>query len=137
MNDKTWMAGKLGVSALARRFGAVAGNIANVNTPGYKKKEVNFEENLREALDTRKSSLRLKLNTTNEDHIGPSAQKNGPENFQVEEVTDPEGIYRLDGNNVDPEIEMAKLAETKMAYNGILRMMAKRANMIKTAMGGR
>jgi flagellar basal-body rod protein FlgB len=47
-----------------------------------------------------------------------------------------DNAYRLDGNNVDPEIEMAKLAETKMAYNGIMRMMGKRAEMLKTAMSG-
>lgn len=135
MNDKAWLAGKLGASALARRFGAVVENLANVNTPGYKKKEVSFEENLRSALDRKGSSPALVLKTTHEGHIGPDAL--GPQGFHVENTTDSEGEYRLDGNNVDPEIEMAKLAETKMAYNGILRMMAKRGDMIKTAMGGK
>ncbi len=137
MNDKTWMAGKLGASALARRFGAVAENLANVNTPAYKKKEVPFEDNLRSALEKNGSSQKLALKTTDEKHLGTNTQEKGIEVFQVREITNDEGIYRLDGNNVDPEIEMAKMAETKMAYNGILRMMAKRADMIKTAMGGK
>lgn len=135
MRDKTWIAGRLGAGALAKRFGAVAENLANVNTPGYRKKEINFEDTLREALDTSSDGTsRLKVHTTHKDHIGPAALQ---AELSVEEVTDNEGIYRLDGNNVDPEIEMAKLAETKMAYNGILSMMARRANMIKTAMGGK
>ncbi len=137
MNDKTWMAGKLGASALARRFGAVAENLANVNTPAYKKKEISFEDNLRSALENNCSSRKLTLKTTDEKHLGPNFRGKGTDGFKVEEITNDEGIYRLDGNNVDPEIEMAKLAETKMAYNGILRMMAKRADMIKTAMGGK
>lgn len=136
MNDKTWIAGRLGAAALAKRFGAVAENLANVNTPGYSKKEVNFEDSLREALNTGEEKESLKVLTTHRDHIGSSSSPLRNE-LEVEEVTDTDGIYRLDGNNVDPEIEMAKLAETKMAYNGILSMMAKRASMIKTAMGGK
>jgi len=137
MEDKTWVAGKLATSALAERFNAVAENLANVNTPGYKKKEVTFEENLRSALDMRRSPETLPMEITNKMHISQgSAALVDPDDFHADELTDTEGECRLDGNNVEPEIEMAKLAETKMAYNGILRMMGKRASMIKTAIGG-
>ena len=43
----------------------------------------------------------------------------------------------LDGTYVDPEVEMAKMMETRLAYDGVLRMMAKRVDMLKTAMGGK
>lgn len=138
MDDKTWLAGKLASSALAERFNTVAENLANVNTPGYKKKEVAFEESLRSALNLRRSEdTTLPMKITDKMHIDPNSGTAGrKEDFQAEEFTDTEGECRLDGNNVEPEIEMAKLAETKMAYNGVLRMMGKRANMIKVAMGG-
>jgi flagellar basal-body rod protein FlgB len=64
----------------------------------------------------------------------------------VELDVDPEKIirktsggdpYRLDENTVDPEVEMAKLAETRMAYNAVMRLMAKRTGLLKTAMGGK
>jgi flagellar basal body rod protein FlgB len=34
------------------------------------------------------------------------------------------------------EIEMAKMAETRMAYTAVTQVMAKRAELIRTAMGG-
>lgn len=134
-NDKVWLAGKAGSSAFAKRFEAVANNIANVNTPGYKRQEVTFEEDLRSAIGTRTTSDKLEMETTEKNHIGTSGNKN-LENFQVNESTVEETSYRLDGNNVDPEIEMAKLAETRMAYQGIMKIMARRVEMIRTAMNG-
>src|SRR6056297_213737 len=134
-NDKVWIAGKAGSSALAKRFEAVANNIANVNTPGYKRQEVTFEEDLRSAIGTRKTSNKLEMETTEKNHFGNSGN-NSLENFQVNESTVDDSSYRLDGNNVDPEIEMAKLAETRMAYQGIMKIMARRVEMIRTAMNG-
>lgn len=134
-NDKVWLAGKAGSSALAKRFEAVANNIANVNTPGYKRQEVTFEEDLRSAIGTQKNSNKLAMKTTEKNHIGTSGNKR-LEDFQVNESTVEETSYRLDGNNVDPEIEMAKLAETRMAYQGIMKIMARRVEMIRTAMNG-
>jgi len=134
-NDKVWIAGKAGSSALAKRFEAVANNIANVNTPGYKRQEVTFEEDLRSAIGTRKTSNKLEMETTEKNHFGNSGN-NSLENFQVNESTVEDSSYRLDGNNVDPEIEMAKLAETRMAYQGIMKIMARRVEMIRTAMNG-
>ncbi len=134
-NDKVWIAGKAGSSALAKRFDAVANNIANVNTPGYKRQEVTFEEDLRSAIGTRKTSNKLEMETTEKNHFGNSGN-NSLENFQVNESTVEDSSYRLDGNNVDPEIEMAKLAETRMAYQGIMKIMARRVEMIRTAMNG-
>jgi len=133
-DDKVWLVGKVSAGALAKRFKAVAQNIANVNTPGYKRKEVEFEETLREAL---RGTERVPLEVTQEGHIGGRKKLQELTADDFEEKTVSGEIYRLDGNNVDPEIEMAKMMETRMAYDGILRMMAKRMEMIKTAMGGK
>jgi len=51
----------------SKRNEAINNNISNVNTPGYKKNKVNFEESLKEQLNMSNS---LKLNTTNSKHIG-------------------------------------------------------------------
>lgn len=137
--DPVWLAGKVSASALAKRFEAVAQNIANVNTPGYKRKEVEFEDALREALESEGlcSAKKVKLEVTDEKHIGfsKSLEKLLKDGFKERVVT--EGAYRLDGNNVDPEVEMAKMTETRLAYNGIMRIMSKRMEMLKTAMGGK
>jgi len=136
MNDNVWLAGKLGTSALAKRFEAVADNLANVNTPLYKRKEVDFEDALREALGKPSEKGQLQLKTTDVKHLTNQGKSAFQETFEPDMETVYDNAYRLDGNNVDPEIEMAKLAETKMAYNGIMRMMGKRAEMLKTAMSG-
>lgn len=137
MIDNLWEIQKMAAFALSRRFRAVSDNLANINTPGYSRKEVLFEEALRKAagLDLEKDRLEMAPTSGGEDN--PEGGKIGPGGFSPVEtrVTDEE--YRLDGNNVDPEIEMAKLAETRLAYNATMRMMAKRAEMLRIAMGGR
>lgn len=135
-DDSVWLAGKLSARALGSRFQAVAENLANVNTPGYRRKEVDFEENLREALEGVEARTgRLEPTATDENHIGRRQDADTVE-FDIEEHTVEGDLVRLDGNNVDMEIEMAKMAETRMAYTAVTRVMAKRAELIRTAMGG-
>ena len=45
--------------------------------------------------------------------------------------------YRLDGNNVDPEREMAVMAETRMMYNAMNRLAAKKLAIYRTVIAGR
>ncbi|GAB6280348.1 MAG: flagellar basal body rod protein FlgB [Thermovirga sp.] len=135
--DDLWAAQKISASGLAKRFAAVAENLANINTPGYARKEVFFEEELREAIRKQNGADRLKVAVTQENHIGQELPGSSSDEVQiVTQIVDDEP-YRLDGNNVDPEIEMAELAKTRMAYNTVLRLMAKRADMIKASMGGK
>jgi flagellar basal-body rod protein FlgB len=46
-------------------------------------------------------------------------------------------MYRLDGNNVDPEREMAVLAQTRMMHNAMTRYAARRVSSLRTAISGR
>jgi len=68
MDDMTWNALVVGMNGLSKRFKAVAQNIANVNTPGYARSEVTFENELREALNM-KDDEKLALTTTDDAHI--------------------------------------------------------------------
>jgi len=134
--DELWLAGKLSASALAARFEATAENLANINTPGYKRKEVFFEDALREAVSGA-DSQRLRLAATREKHISPGKVALDVDQEEIIRETSGGVSYRLDENTVDPEVEMAKLAETRMAYNAVMRLMAKRTGLLKTAMGGK
>jgi flagellar basal-body rod protein FlgB len=134
--DELWQAGKLGAAALAARFEATAENLANINTPGYERKEVFFEDALREAL-SEGDPRQLRLATTCEGHISPGKVELDVAPEEVIRETSGGDSYRLDENTVDPEVEMAKLAETRMAYNAVMRLMAKRTGLLKTAMGGK
>jgi flagellar basal-body rod protein FlgB len=134
--DELWLAGKLSASALAERFEATAENLANINTPGYKRKEVFFEDALREAI-LGEDPRRLHLAATCEGHISPGKVELDVDFEEIIRKTSGGDPYRLDENTVDPEVEMAKLAETRMAYNAVMRLMAKRTGLLKTAMGGK
>ena len=93
------------------RARTIANNIANVNTPGYQRVEVSFEDELRKALDTTK----LKGTRTNEKHLPLGRLDISGLNPKVEKPVDPtlpSGV-----NNVDIDSEMAKLAENQLLFN--------------------
>ena len=102
--------GKAADGAWARNT-AIANNIANVDTPGYKRQDVSFEEQLQHALkaskypslDSKVAEANLHLNRLN------------PRTY-----TDiPNWSYRMDKNNVDIDTENVELASNQIKYNGI------------------
>ncbi|MGN1148798.1 MAG: flagellar basal body rod protein FlgB [Lachnospiraceae bacterium] len=93
------------------RNDAIANNIANVDTPGYKRQDVAFESELKKALG--RSS-----NTSNMDQRVASVRT---DQLTPKTYTDLEGYsYRLDGNNVDIETENVMLAENQLKYQGLM-----------------
>ncbi len=91
------------------RSRVIANNIANVNTPGYKRTDVNFEGQLRDAID--RSTLRGTV--TNERHVElgrPRVTDVEADAYHPIDGTLPSGV-----NNVDIDHEMANLAETQLA----------------------
>ncbi|EGD46036.1 flagellar basal-body rod protein FlgB [Ruminiclostridium papyrosolvens DSM 2782] len=104
----------------------ISQNLANVDTPNYKRKDVTFEEYLNDSLD----SKRLEGNTTDERHI-PIKSKNTdkikPEITQDNSDTS----MRIDGNNVDIDSEMAYLAKNTIQYNSLIQMINSNYSRIK------
>ncbi|HRW92906.1 MAG TPA: flagellar basal body rod protein FlgB [Thermotogota bacterium] len=105
------------MDASALRHRVISQNIANAETPGYKRKEVVFEDVLREALSPQE--LRIKK----ED---PRHFSNYPEN--IEDVQARMGSVRNtwitnDGNNVDIDQEMAVMAANSLRYQTLARLM--------------
>ncbi len=95
--------------ASALRNKAIANNMANIDTPGYKRQDVSFAANLEEALrHSRFESLDDKVGSIRMDRL------------KGKQFTDSEGYsYRLDGNNVDIDTENAELAKNNILYNGL------------------
>lgn len=118
--DKVSLVLQKGLDAAGERQRIMAHNIANVNTPLYKRKEVRFEEELRQAL---LGSSRLPLATTHPRHLGarPSLQ-----DVSHEVKTDLQSSMRADGNNVDIEREMAMLAANQLNYNALVQLLSSR-----------
>ncbi len=102
-------AGMRGVSA---RQKAIADNIANVQTPGYRRKTVQFEQALARAIERGEApaSLQAKIATPN---VTP-----------VDET----------GNNVDIEMEVGELIKNSSTYKTYLRMLKKVYRQMEMAM---
>ena len=118
VNKKTNMAAVLkSLDAGMVRARTLANNIANVNTPGYKRVEVSFEDELRKALDR----TRLKGFTTDSKHLDigrKDISRVKPRAYRPNDPTLPSGV-----NNVDIDMEMAKLAENQLRYNMSLKFL--------------
>ena len=83
-------------------------NIANVDTPGYKRREVDFASLLREELDkTKWESLDQKVDKLNLTRLNATAHYD-----RAAYGYD----YRLDGNNVDIETENVMSVENQLKY---------------------
>lgn len=89
---------------------ALANNMANATTPGYKRQDVDFESELKKALKyNRYTSMDDKVANLKIDRLEPRT------------YTDNAGFsYRLDGNNVDPDTEPVMLAENQLKYQGLI-----------------
>lgn len=90
----------------------ISQNIANVDTPGYKKKTVKFEEYLSKAV---KDST-FKGFRTDRRHIPIGAGSIDSVSAKVTEDYNNLSM-RIDGNNVDIEAEMAEMAKNSIKYN--------------------
>jgi len=120
-----------GLDAYTHRGRAIANNIANVSTPGYRRIEVSFEAQLREAMD---KELNLPGKRTNNNHFFLGRQELEhvkSEGYRVEDLTNPGEI-----NNVDIDIEMSKLAENEIAFNFATAFIRDRSGTITEAIKG-
>lgn len=96
-------------------------NIANVDTPGYKAKEVPFEAELARALETRPVSL----NTTHATHFATVGRPHGVQ------IADNATTWRNDGNSVDVEKELATLSETTLRFSAVSQQVGERIGLLR------
>lgn len=115
------------LDAYTQRQKAIAQNIANFDTPNYKRKYVSFEDELQKAIgDTNE----LKLKTTNSRHINntPSLKK-----VQAQTLVDNNKSNRNDGNNVDIDVETTEMVQNNLRYTTVSRLMTYAINRYNTA----
>ncbi|MDR0876715.1 MAG: flagellar basal body rod protein FlgB [Treponema sp.] len=97
------------------RRSVIANNMANANVPNFKRSNVNFESELKRALDTEKQRPALELTLTNPKHI-PNWKERDYRDVQIRRVLDYTSTYNNNGNNVDPEQELNLALENQMTY---------------------
>ena len=92
-----------------KREGLIANNIANQDTPGYKRQDIDFQTALRNELGRYQyTSLDTKIKNADLSELNPSV------------YTDHKGYsYRLDKNNVDPDTEQVELASEQIKYQAL------------------
>jgi len=105
----------------------ISSNISNADTPGFKASDIDFQAQLREAIGSKGS---LNLRTTNEKHIGPSTSN--IMDLAADPFEEP-AAAKSNGNNVDIDHEMAKMAENQIMYNATVQLMMKRGATIRSA----
>ncbi len=103
---------------------AIANNIANVDTPNYKRQDVDFESVLAKELGNNVLvDTDTKVSRANLSHL------------RVGTYTDASSFsYRLDGNNVDVETENVYLAQNQLKYEGLIKSITQEFQNLQTAM---
>ena len=120
-----------GMGAANLRQEVISHNIANVNTPNFKKSDVIFEDLLTKELDL-DATGRLKVVRTHDRHM-PIAFR-GRAAAKVE--LDPSSSMRYDKNNVDIDVEMASLAKNSLYFNALARQVGAEFSRMRTVVAG-
>ena len=108
-----------------KRNEVISNNIANVDTPGYKRKDVQFQTYLQSAL-------------SGDDSLDSRVADANMEQLDATVYTDDSSLsYRLDGNNVDIDTESANLAENQIRYEALLESMTQEFSRIKSVLASR
>lgn len=122
------------VSFAQARHGVLAGNIANVHTPGYKTRDLSveqFQTNLREAIEAQHQPPGLSVQSP-----GLSSEGNGIQSFdQVRESL--KDILHHDGTDVSLERQITEIGKNRSLHNTAITLMAAQFRQLEVAISER
>lgn len=107
-----------------KRNEAITSNIANAETPQYRAVELNFAGELERAFDSQEKSLIQ----THSRHLDTKASAG-----QAFFTQDYSGVTKADGNNVDVDIQMGKLAHNSGRYTFAASTVRKKFEILRNA----
>ncbi|SKC74473.1 flagellar basal body rod protein FlgB [Maledivibacter halophilus] len=107
---------------------AISNNLANQNTPGYKRQDVKFESILKDYIDEN----HIKLKTTRNKHFS----NNNLNSLQPEITRELGTSFRKDKNNVNIDVEMAELSKNYIKFNALTRQLSGYLSRIKMSIRG-
>jgi flagellar basal-body rod protein FlgB len=119
------------VSTLRR--GVIADNIANSEVPHFKRSVVNFETELKRALESERQRPAVEMARTDPRHISNVQVKDYRE-VEPRRVTDFLSISNNNGNNVDMEQELTGALENQLLYTLLAQAASFEFNQINTAL---
>ncbi|GGG19028.1 flagellar basal body rod protein FlgB [Paenibacillus abyssi] len=103
------------LNILTIRHNVITDNIANADTPNYKTKSVVFQEELKRKLLAEHNQDQITMKRTHPKHLPQQDMNLSEIPFKITESTDK--VINNNGNNVDIDAEMAKMAENQLFYN--------------------
>lgn len=112
--DTTQLGLERALSGAAARQSVLAENLANVSTPGYRRKDVDFHATLQAAFATGRDAV---------------------EAAAAVSQTDPTASARQDGNSVDADAENAALARNGLEYEALSSLIKARSDVLRAAIG--
>ena len=112
--DTTQAALEGAISGAALRHQALAANLANANTPGYQRVDVDFHSTLSAAL---------------------ASGADGLHGLKFSAQVDASGATRADGSSVDVDAESAKLAQNALEHQAAVQVAHARIGILRSAMG--
>lgn len=125
------------VDLRAKNQNLIAANVANAETPNFVPKTLAFEQELQGALKSRQSGQRPSA-TPHERHIPIRGVGGGSSIKSVsgKVIETPAATPGKDGNAVELENEMGKLAENQIMFNASVQMLNKKFEGLRTAIKG-
>ena len=114
--DTTQIALQEALAGSAQRQQLLANNLANADTPGFKRSDVNFQATLDNALSQGDNGSQL-------------------ESLSFQPQTDTSSSMTADGNNVDMDTEMSNLSQNALTYQSLISVANARLKMLATAIG--
>ncbi len=116
--DVTQLGLERAIQGAAMRQTALTGNVANANTPGYRRQDVDFHSALRAAFSE-----------------SPDLESQAIENASFTPQVDSSAVMQADGNGVDIDVENADLAKNGLEYESLVTVARARLDILKYAMG--
>ena len=113
--DVTQISLETAIRGAAARQTALATNVANANTPGYRRQDVDFHGALAAAMQT--------------------GDRHAVENTAFTASVDGSSPMQADGNAVDIDVENANLAKNGLEYQALVSVTSARIAILKSAMG--
>lgn len=135
LHDKHMLLLEQSLALRTRRNAMLASNVANRETPGYRAQDLMFETQLTKALHSDRPGP---LNVTDSRHFD-GVQREPLELVEGEQINSFNPDPRMDGNTVDLDKEMAKMAENQMMFDATIKAMNWKLRNLKSAIteGGR
>ena len=110
------------LDVLSDRQNIIASNVANANTPGYKAKELNFEQVMKNLVPSADS---LSMKATSQKDLAGGGYTAGSYSSFVHNQKD-ETVPALDGNTVDLSKEMSDMSSNAIRFQAVAGLLSKK-----------